>query len=34
MAFGSKGIFERVKGALGGLSKGRKPREAGEGYQL
>jgi len=34
IAVGSKGFIERVKSALGALAKGRKSREAGEGYQL
>ena len=34
IAVGSKGFVEHVKPALGALAKGRKPKEAGEGYQL
>ncbi len=34
IAVGSKGFVEHVKSALGALAKGRKSKEAGEGYQL
>jgi len=34
IAIGSKGFVEHVKSVLGALAKGRKSREAGEGYQL
>jgi len=34
VAVGSKGFVESVKSALGALAKGRKLKEAGDGYQL